>query len=300
MLLDLPSLQTLVTAVELGGFGKAAERLHRTPGAVSLQIKALEERVGTPLFRKQGRQQVLTEAGELLLGHARRIIALNDEAVLSLQGARMQGSVRFGMPQDFADGWLPATLARFARAHPAVRIDIRVDRSSALLAQLQAGEMDLVLAFGESYSAQPGAQTGAQTIARLPTQWIAQPDLPLPPDASVPLLLLEQPCSFRQAAIAALERMGRPWHVVLTSASVSAIWAAAQAGLGVAPRATAQIPAGLAAVGKPLGLPALPSVGVSLHRDSVGAANPAVEHLQAVVREVAAGQLGQLGPGHGR
>lgn len=283
MLLDLPSLQTLVTAVELGGFGKAAERLHRTPGAVSLQIKALEERVGTPLFRKQGRQQALTEAGELLLGHARKILALNDEAVLSLQGARMQGSVRFGMPQDFADGWLPATLARFARAHPAVRIDIRVDRSSALLSQLQAGEVDLVLAFGEP--------SGAQTIARLPTQWIAQPGLPLPPGASVPLLLLEQPCSFRQAAIAALERTGRPWHVVLTSASVSAIWAAAQAGLGVAPRATAQIPAGLAAVGKPLGLPALPSVGVSLHRDSVGLANPAVEHLRAVVQEVVAGRL---------
>lgn len=292
MLLDLPSLQTLVTAVELGGFGKAAQRLHRTPGAVSLQIKALEERVGTPLFRKQGRQQALTEAGELLVGHARRIIALNDEAVISLQGARMQGTVRFGMPQDFADGWLPATLARFARTHPAVRIDIWVDRSSALLAQLQAGEVDLVLAFGEP----SGGQAGGQTIARLPTQWIAQPGLPLPPGESVPLLLLEQPCSFRQAAIAALERTGRPWHTVLTSASVSAIWAAAQAGLGVAPRATAQIPAGLAAVGKPLGLPALPSVAVSLHRDSVGVANnPAVEHLRAVVLEVVAGQLGPVG-----
>lgn len=205
----------------------------------------------------------------------------------------MQGTVRFGMPQDFADGWLTATLARFARTHPAVRIDIRVDRSSALLAQLQAGEVDLVLAFGEPSSAQAGGHAGGQTIARLPTQWIAQPGLPLPPGESVPLLLLlEQPCSFRQAAIAALERAGRPWHTVLTSASVSAIWAAAQAGLGVAPRATAQIPAGLAAVGKLLGLPALPSVAVSLHRDSVGGANnPAVEHLQAVVQEVVAGRL---------
>lgn len=200
------------------------------------------------------------------------------------------------MPQDFADGWLPAALARFARTHPAVRIDIRVDRSSALLAQLQAGEVDLVLAFGEPSGAQAGGQTGGQTIARLPTQWIAQPGLPLPPGESVPLLLLEQPCSFRQAAIAARERTGRPWHTVLTSASVSAIWAVAQAGLGVAPRATAQIPAGLAAVGKPLGLPALPSVAVSLHRDSVGLANPAVEHLRAVVQEVAAGHLGQVGP----
>ena len=132
MLLDLSALRTLVVAVDLQGFGKAARQLHRTPGAISLQLRGLEERVGKPLFRKTGRTQALTEEGELLVGYARRLLALNDEAVLAVAASGLRGAVRFGMTQDFAESWLTEALGRFGRAHASLRLDLRVDRSERL------------------------------------------------------------------------------------------------------------------------------------------------------------------------
>lgn len=284
MLLDLALLQTLVFAVDLGGFGKAAAQLHRSPGAISLQIKALEEKLGCALFRKAGRQQVLTEAGDLLVGYARRMLEMNAEALLAVQGMHLAGEVRFGMPQDFADSWLAQALAQFARAYPAVRIAMTVDRSPVLLAALQAGELDLVLAFGEA-----GAQA-SEVLTRLPVQWIASPQFRLRPDEAVPLLVLDQPCGFRQAASEVLDRARRPWRIALTSASVSGIWAAAQAGLGITPRSVAHIPPGLVALDDSHGLPRLRNVAVSLHGAGPGS-DPAAAQLRSVVKEVVARQL---------
>ncbi|MET0255668.1 MAG: LysR substrate-binding domain-containing protein [Luteibacter sp.] len=279
MLLDLSALRTLVVAVDLGGFGKAARRLNRTPGAVSLQLRGLEERIGKPLFRKVGRAQALTEEGELLLGYARRLLALNDEAVFAVTGAGLQGAVRFGMTQDFAAAWLTEALARFDRAHAALRVDLRVDRSAALAAAIQADELDLALAF----SGLPGA--AEPPLATLPVEWFAHPSLVLPPGRPVPLLVLDSPCTFRQAAIEALDRAGRSWRIVLASGSVSALWAAAEAGLGVVPRTTLHVPTGLVSLGETASLPALPPTGIYLLDRGTGKPDAAV-HLARVVREV--------------
>src|SRR5271163_2254488 len=131
--LDIPILRTLVTAQDLGGFGRAAEQVGRSQSAVSLQMRKLERQLGEPLFRKQGRGVVLTEAGDAVLAYARRILELNDQAVAAVRGAAIDGRVRFGMPGDFAETWLPAVLGRFKRAHPAVRIEASVDRNAVLL-----------------------------------------------------------------------------------------------------------------------------------------------------------------------
>lgn len=282
MIFDLITLQTLITAVDLNGFGKAAERLHRTPGAVSQQLKALEEKVGAPLFRKVGRQQELTETGEVLVTFARRLLQLNDEAALAVRGIHLAGEVRFGMPQDFADSSLPQTLAQFGRAHPAVRIDITVDRSATLLAQLARGALDLVLAFGDA----PGTP-----LARLPVRWFAHPDFTLQRGQTVPLLLLGQPCAFRQAATSTLDRTKRPWRLALTSGSVSALWAAAEAGLGVTARAGVHVPAGLSIVDKALKLPSLGKIALHLHRNPKRP-NAAAAHLQELVEQVVRKRLG--------
>jgi len=286
MNLDLTALRTLVTAVDLKGFGHAARRLHRSPGAVSLQIKALEERVGTPLFVKSGRQQVLTDAGELLVGFARRLLQLNDEALLALEALGLDGHVRFGMPQDFAHSGLPQTLAQFGRAHPAVRIDVRVDRSGALLEQLRAGALDLALAYGAP------ADGACVDLGQMPTRWLGRAGWAPPPRGEpIPLLLLEQPCVFRQMAIEALDRAKRPWRVALTSASVSAIWAAAEAGLGITARSLVHVPDGIGPVADSAKLPKLATVKLSLHQDRLRS-NPAVDHLAALVEEVVRGRLG--------
>jgi DNA-binding transcriptional LysR family regulator len=104
--LDIDVLRTLAVAIDLGGFSKAAERLGRSQSAVSLQMRRLEERVGRPLFRREGRGLALTDAGDVVLGYARQILELNDQAVAAARGIAIGGSVRFGVPQDFGDSWL--------------------------------------------------------------------------------------------------------------------------------------------------------------------------------------------------
>lgn len=101
--LDMDVLRALVIAMEHGGFARAAERLGRTQSAISLQMKKLEEQVGQPLFRKAGRTVALTDAGDLLLGYARRLVALNDEALSAARGEAMDGTSRVGFPQDLAE-----------------------------------------------------------------------------------------------------------------------------------------------------------------------------------------------------
>ena len=146
---DLDVLRTYVTGVELGSFAKAADRLGRSTSAVSAQLKKLEEQLGTPVLRKAGRGMLPTAAGEALLGYARRLLELNDEAATAVRGVELAGSVRLGMQEDFAEHILTDVLGRFARAHPRLRIEARVARNAELLEQTAAGRLDLALAWDD-------------------------------------------------------------------------------------------------------------------------------------------------------
>lgn len=257
--LDIDVLRTLTVAMDLGGFGKAAERLGRSQSAVSLQMRRLEERVGRPLFRREGRRLALTDAGDVVLGYARQILELNDKAVAAVRGIAIGGSVRFGVPQDFGDSWLPSVLARFSRAHPSVLIEARVDRANKLVDRIAEGGLDLALMWGNPSVA------NAITVQRLPMVWIGSKDYAVPRGDTVQLALFESPCVFRQPAVEALERAQRPWRLVFTSPSLSGLWAATIAGLGVTVRTRLGLPSPLAVLGKSSGLPNLPQIALSLY-----------------------------------
>ncbi len=139
---DIDALRSFSEAMQLGSFSKAADKLGRSTSALSAQLRKLEEQAGTPLVRKQGRGLALTEAGEVLLGYARRMLALNDEAALAVGGLAVQGSVRLGMQEDFSDQVLTEVLGRYARSHPWLRMDVRVTRNAELLRQVQAGDIE--------------------------------------------------------------------------------------------------------------------------------------------------------------
>ena len=136
---DLDVLRTFVTGVDMGSFAKAADRLGRSTSAVSAQLKKLEDQLGTPVLRKEGRGMVTTSAGESLLGYARRLLELNDEAASAVRGADLAGSVRLGMAQDFGEHVLTEVLGSFARVHPRVRIEARVARNLELMDELHGG-----------------------------------------------------------------------------------------------------------------------------------------------------------------
>jgi DNA-binding transcriptional LysR family regulator len=257
--LDIDVLRTLAVAMDLGGFRKAAERLGRSQSAVSLQMRRLEERVGRPLFRREGRGLVLTDAGDVVLGYARQILELNDQAVAAARGIAIGGSVRFGVPQDFGDSWLPSVLARFSRTHPSVLIEARVDRANKLVERIAEGGLDLALMWGNPSIA------NTVTVQRLPMVWIGPKSYAVPKGDTVPLALFESPCVFRQPAVEALERTRRPWRLTFTSPSLSGLWAAALAGLGVTVRTVLGLPSPLTVLGRSSGLPKLPQIALSLY-----------------------------------
>jgi DNA-binding transcriptional LysR family regulator len=284
--LDMDVLRTLLTANELGALNRAAEQVGRSQSAVSQQIRKLEEQVGQPLFRKQGRGLVLTEAGDVVLSYARRILELNDEAIAAVHGTDVEGVVRFGLPSDFAESWLPAVLGRFKRAHPAVRIEASVDRNAALLDRLDKGQLDLALIFGHQ------GRADAEPIAKLPMAWIGGAASDWKKGEPVPLVMFEAPCAFRQTGISALDAAGMPWRVTFTSPSLAGLWAAVDAGLGITLRTAASKPAHLEVFGVRSGLPRLPVTELSLHTAG-RPLSPASQRLKDILRDTLPANLGK-------
>ncbi len=261
MLLDnlsLDSLRTLVATQDLGGFGRAAERLLRTPSAISLQMKRLQEEIGVPLFRKQGRKMILTEQGEIALRYARRVLELNDEMVDTLRGSSLAGVVRIGFGQDFTSNVLPLVIARFNALYPLVKLEVTVDLGQVLLQAVDSGELDLVLTLG-------GAQKKtAQLLTELPLHWIASPSFRDRPRQPLPLALFNPPCGCQTPGLDALESVGRSWRVAMTSPSLTGVWAAVSAGLGLTSRAELGLPTDVQII--ELGLPPLGNIPITLHR----------------------------------
>jgi DNA-binding transcriptional LysR family regulator len=241
-------------------------------------MRKLEEKIGQRLFRKQGRGLVLTEPGELLLKYARRMLALNDEAIAALRGSGLEGVVRFGLPSDFAETWLPAALGQFKRAHPLIRVEASVDRNAVLLERLEKGRLDLAMFFSD------GQHPAAQRLATLPMVWIGSAEHAWDPAEPVPLVLFEAPCVFRKAGIAALDAAGIPWRIAFTSPSLAGLWAAVEAGLGISPRTTVHLPDWLTVLGKSHKLPKLPSVDLSLY-DRGRPLTPAALRLKAILTD---------------
>lgn len=286
---DIDNLRSFATGIELGSFAQAAGRLNRSTSAVSAQLKKLEQQAGAPLLRKAGRGMALTEAGEVMLGYARRLLELNDEAAAAIRGAELEGRVRLGLQEDFGESLLPAVLGRFARAHPRLRIEARIARNAELLDGVNRGRLDLALAW------EAGADSPhAERVGRWPMRWIAaagaarsklrQRGEPLP------LAVLEAPCLLRNAAIEALDRAGIAWRIAFSSASLAGTWAAVSAGLGVSVRTPLGLPNSVRALtAREAGLPALPMLGLALHRAEAEPA-PAVAQLAGIIqRTLAAG-----------
>ena len=164
--LDMDVLRSFVTGIDLGSFAKAAVRLGRSPSAISLQLRKLEDQVGCPLLRRNGRGLALTEPGEMLLGYARRMLDLNDAAVSAVAAPALTGWVRLGLPQDVSETGLPAVLARFARLHPAVRVEAHVERDAVLRAEVEAGRLDLALVWDDAGGAGEASKKSASTPHR--------------------------------------------------------------------------------------------------------------------------------------
>ncbi len=264
---DLDVLRSFVLGIELGSFAKAADRLGRSTSAISAQLKKLEGQVDEPILRRSGRGMVLTPTGETLFGYAKRLLELNDEAATAVRSTGIEGCVKLGLQEDFGEHLLTGVLGSFSRAHPRIRIEARVARNAELLGLVTSGHLDLALAWDS------GKRTSySQFIASLPMYWIGRADWAYTAnDEPLPLVAFESPCLMRSAATEALDRAAIPWRLAFTSPSLSGIWAAASAGLGITVRTQVGLPNQLLLLN---GLPELPKIGLVLHQAESKPAQP--------------------------
>jgi DNA-binding transcriptional LysR family regulator len=277
--LDLDVLRSFVTGLDMGSFARAAERLGRSTSAVSAQLKKLEDQVGTPVLQKSGRGLALTPTGELVLGYARRLLELNDTAIHAVQGMHLSGQIKVGVAEDFGESFLTSVLTRFSAAHPGVVVEASVTRNAALEKRILSGELDVVLSW-RSDTLLPTRQN----LLDAPLCWIGSQTSAKPPHtltAPLPLVLLEAPCLMRSHALDALDHAGIPWRIAFTSASLSGVWAAVKAGLGI----TVRSPLGCPNEMHPIhGLPALPTLGLSI-TTSTEREDPVRDVMTTIMRE---------------
>lgn len=142
--LDIQLLNSFLAVTASGSFAAAAESLALTSAAVSGHIKRLEQLTGTRLLARTTRSVRLTPEGELLLSYARNIVDLEREARRRLQGDEIEGRIRIGSTEDFAGALLPKMLKSFYHRHPMASVELRVGQTSHLIAQMEAGELELV------------------------------------------------------------------------------------------------------------------------------------------------------------
>lgn len=268
MLLPTEYLKTFLAAADSGSFTQAAEAIHRTQSAVSMQMKRLEQEIGSPIFVRNGKRLSLTLTGQLLHDHARRIVQTHDAAVAVLSRPELSGKIRFGAVEDYASMVLPKLLSRFAGSYPSIRVDVHVAPSGDLKKNLDQGKLDFALC---------AEIMGKGTVVhREPVVWATSAHHLAHEQDPLPLAVYHHGCVFRQWAIAALKNADKRYRIVYVSTSVTGIIAAVESGLAVAPVGLSYLPSHLRALGPASGFPLLPTARIVLHRSPSADSEPAV------------------------
>ncbi len=228
--MDIDALQALCAIEDTGGVTRAAERLALSQSAVSHKIKRLEDRLGRTLLARRSGGPVFTEDGLKLLGYARRILALHDEAVLSLASRPLKGALRLGMTEDTTTSDLSRILGRFARLHPEVTVRTHVAQSLTLEAELERGDVDLATLQVFNHR----VRDTDLILAEDSLHWVKSPDLTLDAARPIPFLAYDEACFYRQWAMEPARSFKGDLATVLTCASSAGIVSGVRAGLGVA------------------------------------------------------------------
>jgi DNA-binding transcriptional LysR family regulator len=257
--LDLDQLQTFITICDTGSFTRAADEVHRTQSAVSMQMRRLEERIGKSLFEKDGRSNRLTEEGERLLSYARRLLHLNRETLAAFDDRSLAGQIRIGTPDDYADRFLPEIMARFARSNPRVELTVICEPTPGLVEHLKRGNLDLALVTHSE--ARP-----SEVVRREPLLWVTSANHAIHEREILPMAFGRPNCVWRRSACDVLDRMHRDYRVLFTSFSATEIAAAVLSGLALSVLPECALRPGMRVLGESDGFGLLPDCKIGIMR----------------------------------
>ncbi|MEN0000499.1 MAG: LysR family transcriptional regulator [Pseudomonadota bacterium] len=250
---DLDLLRTFVAIAETGSFSKAAERVFRTPSAVSMQVKKLEEILQRSVFDRDSRSVSLTADGEVLLSYARRMLALSNELMARFVVPDMAGVVTLGAPDDYGQRIMPEVLKRFAETHPNIRVNVVVEASEHLLKRFERGELDVMVYTAQDERPDPDAVV----LLEEDLVWAGVRGGSAHTRDPLPVSMWEDTCAWCRQAKDALSAEGRGYRTAYKTSHTMAQRAAIMADLAVAPFPKGFLEDPLIALGEEHGLPAL-------------------------------------------
>jgi DNA-binding transcriptional LysR family regulator len=257
--LDPDLLKAFVAVADHRSFTRAATMLNRTQSAVSMQIKRLEARLQVELFHRTKVNVDLSRAGEGLLGYARRILMLSEEAVGRLREHKVEGTVRLGVMDDYGTLVVPPLLAGFVAGFPLIHIEMETGLTCSMPDRL--GEaFDLVIAM------HPEGRGEGQFLRREQAVWAASPHQAPEEFDPLPVALYPPGCLFRKWALEALDAAKRPWRLAFVSHSQAAVVSIVAEGLAVTVVKAGTFPQRLRALSPEDRMPRLPAADIRLHR----------------------------------
>ena len=280
--LDIATVRAFLLVAELQSFTRAAEALGTTQAAVSMKLQRLEAVVGKRLVERSPRAVRLTADGAGFVDSARALMEAHDRALSGQQPPRQQLSL--GISDHAAGTELVPLLAKLHAVSPQLSLAVTIGFSRNLLEIYDQGELDAVIV------RQEGGRRGGEKLTEDEFGWFASPQLQWRRGEKLQLATLAPPCGVRALAVRALEKAGIEWSESFVGGGVTAVVAAALAGLAVAPLARRIAPPGMVDVGPAQGLPRLgPSKVMLYSKVSESAKLAALRTLAATFRSAVAG-----------
>jgi DNA-binding transcriptional LysR family regulator len=257
-MLDTDQLRSFLAIVDSGSFTRAGERVNKTQSAVSMHVRRLEEQLGCALFVRQGRSARLTAEGERLIEFARRMIQVEAGAMAAISRKGLNGAVRLGIPDDYAEAFLAGILTQFNRRHPLVEVAVVCENSVELSAQVQARAIELALVTDFE------GLRGFELVREEPLLWVASKRFKPPDGAPIPLALGSPVCLWGKVTEEALQDWPRPTRALFFSKNYSAVITVVRAGLAATALPVGMVGEDLQPIGAEFGLPSLPSTRMGL------------------------------------
>ncbi|MGR5094458.1 LysR family transcriptional regulator [Vibrio maritimus] len=252
--MDIESLRSFLAFSETGSFTRAAKQINRTQSAFSAQMKKLESEVGAPLFEKEGRNVVLTEAGITLRADAKQILELHDSSLNKIKRYQNKRSLRLGCPEDYNESLLPKIISAIREYEPLCSIQVFSQPSVVLREWLDEGKLDAAIV-----TRSPNSEEGYWLYSDQGV-WIAAENFDLSVDV-LPLVLFQADCKYHAAAIDSLTKQGQAHQLLVCCNTASAQRGMVKSGLGIGVMGRVSMGSGVVELAD---MPPLPSVDIAL------------------------------------
>lgn len=276
--IDVSLARAFVATAETGSMTAAAHLLNLTQGAISQQVKRLEELFDKQLFDRDHRTLSLTATGDRFLLHARRLISMNDEIWGLMSAPEFEGTVRLGVPRDIIRPFIPPILRSFGDSWPKVQVELVCKSTPILREALGKGEIDIAL------TTETDTPSAAERLLSEDLVWIAGRGGKVRHETPLPITITDDTCTFRSAMLRALEVAGKDWRLVGPVGTNDALLATVEADLALGSLLRSTVPEHIDILAPDENLPALKPFHINLYTRT-SHSNPVVSQLADHIRD---------------